>query len=437
MLYLLLPQLSPRLRYTLALVFERVWPIPYEVLIAGQDEVPAEVALLDYAGQRTPHALRIPNSRFLLESRIRSDLPRLKQRELPQLFAVETTTDFDLPYDLFAAIFYLVSEYETYQHQSLDQHARYRAADYLWGQCRLEELPLIHLYVSELKQALQKKFPFFQANLPPAKNSKPSPQLTFDIDFPWRYLHKGWQTTLGGLAKDVLRRDWAQLWDRIQVLGGKADPHDSFAEIQRLSPPERTTFFFLLDRHSPHDSRFTWRNPALRALIQAIQQAGYRCGIHPSYLSSDQTEYLKKEVHQLAEILGEPVRHSRQHFLRYRMPDTFRHLLALGIREEYSACLFETGGFPQGMAIPYPWFDVEKNEATDLIRVPTIIMDRTLQQYLKLDPAAAVAKYAALQAQTEAVGGTFTALFHNDSLSEKEDWQGWSDAIREMIGMGK
>jgi hypothetical protein len=85
------------------------------------------------------------------------------------------------------------------------------------------------------------------------------------------------------------------------------------------------------------------------------------------------------------------------------------------------------------MAVPYYWFDLLADTPSPLLRWPAMIMDRTLQQYMQLSPAEALARMQTLLATTCEAGGVFTLLLHNDSLSESGEWQGWRPAIREMI----
>ncbi|MEM7658125.1 MAG: polysaccharide deacetylase family protein [Bacteroidota bacterium] len=428
MLYVLVPQRTERLRYVCEVLLKQLLGVPYELVVPGERTLPEGSPFLNYTEEAYPASLQVPNAGWLLETHIRPDLPEVRQGSIPQLFpATDSTSDLD--YDLFSASFFLLTEYEVYQHQTLDQFGRYRLDAYLIAQLELDRLPLVHLYAQKLGKHLQARFPGLSIQPP-----QPKPDLlTVDVDVPWRYLHKPFPIQLGGFAKDLLSGNWGQLQDRWQAHRTGTDPHDTFAQIQNLCPPEQTRFFFLLDHHSPHDSRFSWRTPALRRLIKELHQAGYGTGIHPSYTSCEYPERLAAEVEQLSRILDAPIRHSRQHFLRYRTPGTFRQLIELGITHEYSACLYQSGGFPHGMATPFPWFDLGRNEITKLTRVPTLMMDRTLMQYLALSPEEAVVQVRALREQTQAVGGQWTFLFHNEALSERGEWIGWSEAMGRMV----
>lgn len=124
---------------------------------------------------------------------------------------------------------------------------------------------------------------------------------------------------------------------------------------------------------------------------------------------------------------------SRQHFLKLRFPETYRRLLAVGIREDWTMGYAEETGFRASIATPFRWFDVEKNEETPLIIHPFQAMDVTLKQYLQLTPEAATERLRTLIHTTQQVGGTFTTLWHNDNLAEIDDWKGWRAVYEQLL----
>jgi hypothetical protein len=85
------------------------------------------------------------------------------------------------------------------------------------------------------------------------------------------------------------------------------------------------------------------------------------------------------------------------------------------------------------MAVAYPWYDLKREEETPLLLHPTMVMDRTLEKYMGLDPESARDKAAELVDRTKEVGGTFTLLLHNESLSESDEWKGWRMPLMELI----
>ncbi len=433
MVYFLTTFDSPRLRYVLNLVLTRILGLPYTLLPIGEYRAEQHFPALNYTSLMLKEAISLPNTGLLALDTIEEIPLRIQEGSIPYLFYYSVSaTSYQIPYDLFAAVFWLVSEYEKYQAPPLDKHGRYDLRQLPSAALKLDQFPLVHLYAEHLWQVLQQ-------HAGDRVRLERSPrqfvcQYTFDIDFPWKYRYKGLAVSGSGFGKDLLQGAWERMGERWQALVHQRDPNDTFGLIYEHFPVDQTRFFFLLDRNAPEDSRFTWRHPQYRTLIEQIVAKGYPVGIHPSYTSYLDPERLRMETEALADLVGTEVRASRQHFLRYQLPQTYRYLRQLGIWHEYTPCRFTDGGFPNGMALPYPWFDLVANEASDLLLHPAQIMDRTLQQYLGLSPEAATERVNQLLSATKAVRGTFLFLLHNDSLSESEEWKGWR---RHILQWGK
>ncbi len=75
-------------------------------------------------------------------------------------------------------------------------------------------------------------------------------------------------------------------------------------------------------------------------------------------------------------------------------------------------------GFRAGIARPFYFYDVPKDNPTRVRIVPFQVMDGTLFQYKNLDPASAHEVIARLIHETKQVGGLFVSLWHNTSLLE-------------------
>lgn len=173
----------------------------------------------------------------------------------------------------------------------------------------------------------------------------------------------------------------------------------------------------------------------MHRLIRDIS-ARFPVGIHPSYYSNDQPGRLEAEVQWLSGICGRPVTISRQHFLRLRIPDTYRRLLAAGIRADYTLGYADDIGFRAGTARAFPWFDLEREQTTVLELHPFQVMDATLKHYLGLSPAAASDRIAVLIERTRRFGGVFRPLWHNSSFAKNHGWNGWTSVYEDMLRAG-
>lgn len=432
MLSILCPYDTPRLRYTCELLFERLLGLSYQLRSPQAYQARPEEACLYYGLEEVPEgAFHLPHAGLLAQAGLQHmDLFLEKlDTDLPRLFSQPASHQYALDFDLFSAVFFLASEYEKYLELLVDAHGRYEPTAYPSHALSLHRLPLVHLYAAHLREALLARWPGLRFQPP----SYPAAQLTIDVDVPWKFQHKPAWVFWGGWLKDLLTGNLQQAAERWQYLRSGQDPNDTFDWLFEHCPTDNTTFFFLIDGDSPHDSRFSWRLPAYQHLIKGSQAHGFRVGIHPSYHSFLDAARTQGEINALADLLGAPVQHARQHFLKYRHPHTFRTLEQLGIREDFTLCPFQRGGFPCGMAVPFPWYDLAEERASSLLLHPTIMMDWTLKHYLGHKPEEAVAHCRALKKTCQQVGGTFTFLLHNDALSEAMPWQGWRPSMEKIL----
>ncbi len=420
---------APRLQYSLEVLFGGVLACAFKLTGDSGVYLAAEGPRINYSRRRLcQEELFIPAGPLLRDSSIDSGrLPKAVSvvSGLPAFFFMEVP-DADLPFDLFALVFFLVSRYEEYLPFSADVHGRFPAAAgsaYRYG---FLERPLVDEWGRQLSKLIKSRFPDWECP-PKAYDFQP----TYDIDIAWAYRHRNLLRTLLALVRNF-PKDTGQ---RLSVLLGKQkDPYlDAIHWLEDLhaQQPADPVFFFLLAAYGRFDRGIHYRRRALQLLIRDL--AGrYRTGIHPSYRCSKDYRLLSVEIRRLATLLQEPVIRSRQHYLRLRFPDTFRALLQHGIKTDFTMGFADAIGFRASIARPFPWYDLRKEKTTALRIWPFQLMDVTLKNYLQLSPAEAIAAALPLIMRTQRAGGIFTTLWHNSSLAEEREWAGWREVYRQI-----
>ena len=117
--------------------------------------------------------------------------------------------------------------------------------------------------------------------------------------------------------------------------------------------------FWLLGDLSTYDRNISHTNSVFVEQIKAIQEI-YSCGIHPSYQSYDSPHAIELEIKRLQSIIHDPVTKSRQHFVRFKLPNTYQQLIQAGIQNDYSMGYANLNGFRASIARSFYWFDVDK-----------------------------------------------------------------------------
>jgi hypothetical protein len=194
--------------------------------------------------------------------------------------------------------------------------------------------------------------------------------------------------------------------------------------------------FWLLGNYAAYDKNISWKNKTLQKLIQRCHRFA-SSGIHPSYASGNNVKVVLKESNRLKKIIGGEIKVSRQHFLRLRFPYTYHSLIEAGIQEDYTMGYADDVGFRAGTSRVFPWFDLIKNEQTDLMIYPFAYMDGTLNEYLHLTPEEAMHLIRSLYEEISLFGGNFTFIWHNETLNNRGKWEGWREVFNYSLNLAQ
>lgn len=427
-----LEQATPRARYAVQQMLGSLLGWSIEWVDAKEAFEALQGPKLIYGHAAVEGAVHIVPAGLLHELGLRSLEPQVMDHHgIPALFPVEGG---HLPFDPFSAAFYLLSRYEELLGVDQDAHGR-PLAERLHG---ARNAYLHRPVVDEWALLLASTWRALDTTLPQPQRSYRLVN-TIDLDNGFKYLGRPLWRTLGSMARDMARGAWAQVPARTNVLFGQAkDPFDIYTELKDdlAQDADRVLFFVLAASRGPMDHAVPVEHAAYSQRLRGLAEWA-EVGLHPSYESSVQQGLTAMESLRLEAVLGRPVHISRQHFLRMKLPETYRELERLGMQEEHSMGLHEQLGFRAGTCTPYRWYDVAEERSTALMVHPFTVMDNTLRHKLTLTPEQAVQAVAGLVQQVRAVNGTFTGLWHESFLSRSKADAPWREAILRMIAMAR
>jgi hypothetical protein len=424
--------INQRIEYVLHIVFNRVLGIEYRLTDSRSEFAGYRGPKINYsAGEATCNVQILPNG-LLSESDIRlQDIRVTFWNNLPVFFQTQAP---EIPFDIFSAVFYMVTRYEEYLPFIPDVHGRFRADQSLAFRNNFLRLPVVDLWCIELAGLLG-----IAGKCPNIHPSNYRFELTVDIDMPWTYRNRSLLCHLGPLMKELLLLRIKDFRNRLAVLLHlKPDPADNFHYIEetekKLHRPVR--FFALCRNRGTNDPNRSAGRKKFHSLLRQLD-AKRTVGIHPSYVSSGFAPFMSEEIKYLENVLQRKIESSRQHFLRLSLPISYRNLIDDGITHDYSLGFAAQTGFRAGIARSFPFYDLQEEKTTGLMIHPFQVMDRTLLSYLKLTPDEAIEEYAYYAKIIHNVGGEFVSLWHNDSLGEFGEWKGWKKVFEAMIDMNK
>lgn len=348
---------------------------------------------------------------------------------IPAFFG--THPKYIIPFDLFAASFYLVSRYEEYLPHIKDEHMRFSPQQSLAYQKNFLNKPLVNIYARELKEILQQHYPTLQC-----KDTHYRYLSTFDIDSAYAYREKGLVRHVGAFALAIFSLNFNKVGERLRVLFSlEKDPYDTYDWQLEISKKYhlKTLYFFLVGDYGAYDKNIPLEGSrSFQALIKSMADYS-EVGVHPSYASNLSKDQVRKEIRRLSKVLKRQVTKSRQHYLKVTFPDTYRNLLENDITEDYSMGYASEIGFRASICTPFNFYDLDLDVSTKLSLVPFMLMDGTMKDYMRLNPDESIQRAKVLIDEVKAVNGTFVTLWHNQSVNDKEEWNGWRRVYEEIV----
>lgn len=423
-------KITNRLRFIFDLVLVEQLGIAYEFTTEQQDLITCDGPCFFYGDQPVEGVPFLQSVKLLFEREIVSqELKPFQFEEVKAIFPVFHKQSL-MPFDVFAASFFLVSRYEEYLPFVSDQHGRFEADSSVLTKMGMLQKPVVNHWIKALGARLQTLFPGIKVREKTYKF-----QLTYDIDSAWAYLHKGLVRSAGAYVKDFFKADFGEIKQRTKVLRHKEiDPFNTFdyqLAIQKKYEL-RPLYFILFANYGLNDKNISVRNRHFQNFIKYLGDYA-EIGIHPSYASFDDRALLKLEIKRLSRVLNKEVTKSRQHFLRMNLPGTYHSLIDMDIEDDYTMGYAAQPGFRAGIADDFYFYDLDHDVVTNLRVHPFILMDGTLRDYMKLGTTEAVWQAEELIKSVKAVDGTFILLWHNETLSEQKRWVGWRAVFESIL----
>jgi len=426
---------SPRLQYICAFLFKELMGIDFRITIDSEELKNYEGIRINYS--RTTIAadeFLLQNNNLLFENNI--------QQQHTECFEINNTRAFfkadsgDFPFDIFAASFYLLSRYEEYLPHEKDMYGRYAHENALAFKEAFLNLPVINIWAQFLTERLKEKFSTFnfQLSTPALPAGRFNFFPTYDIDIAYSYKHKGFLRNAGGFIKSPSIK-------RIKVLAGLSkDPFDCYKWMNDLHQQNnlRPLYFFLVpEKNSKYDKNILPHKDAMWRLVKHHAKK-YTIGLHPSWQAGDRFSLLKKEK-ELLEAMADTdqggITRSRQHYIRFNLPDGYRRLTESGITDDYSMGYGSINGFRASVASSFYWYDLEKDVQTGLRIHPFCFMDANAYYEQKQTPQETLDELIHYLSVCKSVNGTLITIWHNNFLGTDAAFKEWREIYTQFIPM--
>jgi hypothetical protein len=414
--------ITPRLQYICHFIFNEQMGLAHELTTDEAAFNHFDDVKINYSLQSMETGYQLEPLNLLFENTIATQQIDCFLHNSNKVFFKTSSGHF--AFDIFAASFYLLSRYEEYLPHNKDKFGRYAHENSLAFKEDFIHLPLINIWVNDFIISLQQHYPALKPQLPSFQF-----QPTYDIDIAFSYQHKGWIRNIGGFIRQPSS-------ERLKVLlGWQQDPFDCFDWLQQLHETKKLSpiyFFLVAEKNGLYDKNILPTKPAMQALIKK-HAAKYTIGIHPSWRSGDEKGLLLKEKKMLEQITGQPVVASRQHFIRFNLPDGYQRLMEAGISADYSMGYGSINGFRASVASSFYWYNLQKEETTSLRIHPFCFMEANSFYQQHFTPAQALEEMMHYYQVCKHANGTFISIWHNHTLGTDKLFEGWRVVYEQFI----
>jgi hypothetical protein len=196
----------------------------------------------------------------------------------------------------------------------------------------------------------------------------------------------------------------------------KKRPYWNFADIMALEERygAKSSFYFMVQH--PGDLDYNYRIDDCETVIGELSDGGWEVGLHGGHTAYTDPVEIKSEKNQLEKVLNKNVVGYRNHYLRFRVPDTWEHLQAAGFNYDATFGYADCAGFRNGMCHPFKPYNLTAEHEIDILEIPLTIMDGSLDQYMKLDEHGSWEMTKRLIDTAAQYHGVFSVLWHNHNF---------------------
>jgi hypothetical protein len=420
-------KITPRLKYAFKHIFTRILDVPVKFTTTIEEFISHDSVKLSYTKQPLGNEIFIRSHDLLFEQGL-SDLDiNVNDWEDTKCF-FPTNDKSSIPFDIFAATFYLLSRYEEYLPHVKDNYGRFMAEESLGFRNNFLKQPVVDIWAYKFKNIIKAQFANFKF---PERKYRIKPII--DVPSPFSFKQKGILRTIGGTVKDLSSFELKRLYMRYLVLFGlKHDPDDTFKYILNRQKQSKSKFFFffLIGDYSTYDKGVNAQKKIFISLIKHV--ADYSSvGLKTSYFALDDSAVLKKEKIRMEAILNTTLTASRQSFSKLNLPKSYRNLVELEISEDYTMGYVNYLGFRAGTCTPFLFYDLDYE-----IQTPLMIHSYHAMDYALLKTQSLLDKKKVLNEiieQIKKVDGEFIPVYHNYTFSDIERWKGFKELFNFII----
>lgn len=425
MLLIYTQKITPRIVYVFKHICSNILGIPIKFTTKIEEFIAHEGMKLSYGKQALGNELFIQKIELLLEQGI-SEVEIIVQPWGDNFCFFPVSENSALPFDIFAASFFLLSRYEEYLPHVKDEMGRFPASESVGYQEGFLQSPVVDIWSYKFKEILEERFPKLEL-----KERKYNARAIVAVDHVFNFQNKGFLRSLIGLQRDLVQLQFQKVADRIQVLLKlKKDPLDTFEALINFHKEHKVPllFMFQLSDFSIYDRNINYNRIPYRSIIKYVGDYS-KVGLIPGHFAYENVKTLRKEKLRMENIVHMPLERVMNTNQNLNIPEFYNFLTELEIPQDYSMGYPETLGFRAGTCGPFLFYDINTESTLPLKVHPYVFNSSIAEDKNAKEMTNAVAK---LIKEVKDVDGSFKAVFKNQDFSEYADYQKYYALLKQV-----
>ncbi|EHI99333.1 hypothetical protein CDLVIII_2734 [Clostridium sp. DL-VIII] len=364
------------------------------------------------------------------------------RNELYIKYNIENKKIIETNIDIISDIFFMLSRYEEVVNEEVyenEKFKRFSASESIIFKNNFLHRPIVNEHI-ELLWSLIDSF-----NLGYKKKKwwgikEFAACLTHDVDMVMKF------NSIKSIVKPIFKLmvkniDMNKIFSIVDIYlrnNYRKDPFWTFDYIMNIEKKYsfKSSFYFMSGGNSKFDNFYSIEDEKVLRLINNMEKNGFEAGYHCSFNSYNNFNVMEREKSAIDKILNNKSYGCRQHFLRFRAPLTWKLQEKLGFLYDSTLSYADAEGFRCGTCIPYKPYDLLEDRVLNIIEIPLIVMDGSLQNpdYRAYSPKEGLGKTKSLIEVVKKYNGVFTILYHNSSFDYYNHmWDGWKETYEETM----
>ncbi|MDF1694596.1 MAG: hypothetical protein P1U56_02135 [Saprospiraceae bacterium] len=256
-----------------------------------------------------------------------------------------------------------------------------------------------------------------------------TPIITHDVDryYKWKNT-KSIAGEIGRIFRNQSTWSYSEAWNSFKNRK-RVDPFSNLSMVAEMDKRMglKSVFYIMTTEeiHPQNINDYNLQHSTIQAELKELISIGAEIGLHPGiYTYNDEKRMLNQKA-SLEEAIQQEVVRSRQHYLKYEYPETFKILESVGIQNDSSILVDLTLEEDREKRSTYIMLDEEGN-TMNISQTPLVFMD-THHIQLKDDRILELLEERIAPAKKD--GGEIMILWHNNNISNNREIGLYKEAL--------